>query len=323
MEAMPPRVVLTIVYLLVSAMLLPALSAAQEAANPPANTLAEAVLRRLAESPGYARIDALYEKNKATRGEAWTRLPEAQAMFRPREEMRDAARSAGIETGEDGDRVVVYTQGGRKVRLTSVAPSEVEENAAARNDVAGMIARYIVRNASDDADHQAVMAAIEAVENPPLPDIDRRAAPMVLGVFVEGAAPYPLWLPAPGPSSKEKLPPRAEEARQRGLKAAGSGDWPAAVAAFKEANQFAHAAPALMFNLALAYQRGGWPVQAAMYYRAYLAALPAAANAAESLSANCSAASNSPSARASASAISFGISARTSAALGPSGSADR
>jgi hypothetical protein len=262
-------------------MLLPGLSAAQQAANPPANTLAEAVLRRLAVAPGYARIDAFYEKSKAARGEAWTRLPEAQAMFRVREEIRNAARSAGIETGEDGDRVVIFTQEGRKVRLTSVDPYEVEENAAARNDVAGMIALYIVSNVSDGADHQAVLAAIEAVENPPLPDIDRRAAPMVLGVFVEGAAPYPLWLPAPGPSSKEKLPPRAEEARQRGLKAVGSGDWPGAVAAFKEANQFAHAAPALMFNLALAYQRGGWPVQAAMYYRAYLAALPEAPNAAE------------------------------------------
>jgi tetratricopeptide (TPR) repeat protein len=262
-------------------MLLPGLSAAQEAVNPPANALAEAVLRRLAESRGYARIDAFYENNKATRGEAWTRLPEAQEMFRVREEIRNAARSAGIETGEDGDRVVVFTQGGRKARLTSVVPSLVEENAAERNDVAGMIARYIVRNASEEANYQAVMAAIEAVENPPLPDIDRRAALMVLGAFVEAPAQYPFWLPAPGPSSKEKLPPRAEEARQRGLQAAGIGDWPAAVAAFKEANQFAHASPALMFNLALSYQRGGWPVQAAMYYRAYLAALPEAPNAAE------------------------------------------
>lgn len=286
---MQPRVVLTILYLLVSAMLLPGLSAAQEAANPPANALAEAVVRRLAESSKYGRIDAFYEKNKAMQGEAWTSLPEAQAMFRVREEIRNAARSAGIETiapGEDVGvpgivRVVAFTMRGTKVRLTSVVTSSVEENAAVRNDVAGMIARFIVDDASEDANYQAVMAAIEAVENPPLPDIDRRAAPMVLGVFVEAPAPYPLWLPEPGPSNKEKLPPRAEEARQRGLKAAGTGDWPGAVAAFKEANQFAHASPALMFNLALAYQRGGWPVQAAMYYRAYVAALPEAPNAAE------------------------------------------
>jgi tetratricopeptide (TPR) repeat protein len=281
MKIMRPRGVIATLFLLALALALPGLSAAQEAANPPANALAEAVVRRLAESRGYARIDSTYEKNKATQGEAWTRLPEAQAMFRAREEMLNAARSAGIETGEDGGRVVVFTQGGRKVQLTSVVPSLVEENASTRNDVAGMIARYLVGNASEDANYQAVMAAIDAAENPPLPDIDRRAAPMVLGVFVEAPAPYPLWLPAPGPSSKEKLPPRAEEARQRGLKAAGSGDWPGAVAAFKEANQFAHASPPLMFNLALAYQRGGWPVQAAMYYRAYLAALPDAPNAAE------------------------------------------
>jgi hypothetical protein len=282
MEAMKPRVVVTLLYLLVSAILLPGLSAAQESANPQANTLAEVVVRFLAHNkPGYARIDAFYEKSKATRGEAWTRLPEAQAMFRAREEMLNAARSAAVETHSDGTKDVVYTQGGKKRPVSGVVPSAVEGNAAMRAHVADVLADFIVQEASRGADHQAAMAAIEAVENPPLPDIDRRAAPMVLGVFVEAPAPYPLWLPAPGPSSKEKLPPRAEEARQRGLQAAGIGDWPAAVAAFKEANQFAHASPALMFNLALAYQRGGWPVQAAMYYRVYLAALPEAPNAAE------------------------------------------
>jgi hypothetical protein len=263
-------------------MLLPGLSAAQESATPPANTLAEAVVRFLGHNrPGYARIDAFYEKSKATRGDAWARLPEAKAMFRVREEMLNAARSAAVETHSDGTKSVVYTQGGKKRPVTGVVPSAVEGNAAMRAHVADVLADFIVEEASRGADHQAVMAAIEAVENPPLPDIDRRAAPMVLGAFIEAPAPYPLWLPAPGPSSKEKLPPRAEEARQRGLKAAGTGDWPAAVASFKEANQFAHASPALMFNLALAYQRGGWPVQAAMYYRAYLAALPDAPNAAE------------------------------------------
>jgi len=112
-------------------------------------------------------------------------------------------------------------------------------------------------------------------------DSTRKAAPVVLGPSVEAQAPYPLWLPAPGPSSQADLLPRAEEARQRGLKAADNGDWPAAVAALKEANAFSHCSPPLMFNLGLAYQRGGWPVQAAMYYRAYLAARPDAPNAAQ------------------------------------------
>lgn len=98
-------------------------------------------------------------------------------------------------------------------------------------------------------------------------------------VPVEPATPYPLWLPIPGPSETAELPPRAETARRKGLEAASRGDWPAAVAAFKEALQFAHAAPSLMFNLALALQQGGWPMPAAVWYRAYVSAMPEAANA--------------------------------------------
>ncbi|HEX9597227.1 MAG TPA: hypothetical protein VF982_10145, partial [Anaerolineales bacterium] len=200
---MKPRVVVTLLYLLVSAILLPGLSAAQESANPQANTLAEVVVRFLAHNkPGYARIDAFYEKSKATRGEAWTRLPEAQAMFRAREEMLNAARSAAVETHSDGTKDVVYTQGGKKRPVSGVVPSAVEGNAAMRAHVADVLADFIVQEASRGANYQAAIAAIEAVENPPLPDIDRRAAPMVLGVFVEAPDPYPLWLPAPGPLSK-------------------------------------------------------------------------------------------------------------------------
>lgn len=121
----------------------------------------------------------------------------------------------------------------------------------------------------------------QGAENQRLPDLDQRASTRVLGVIVEPPPPYPLALPAPGPTSKTPLLPQAEAARQRGLKAANEGNWPGAVAAFKEASKLAYDSPSLMFNLALAYQRGGWPVQAVMYYRAYLAALPAAPNAAE------------------------------------------
>lgn len=113
----------------------------------------------------------------------------------------------------------------------------------------------------------------------PLPNIDRRTVTIVSGAIVEPPPLFPIELPEPGPSSKSALLPEAESARQRGLKAASVGNWPAAVAAFKEATQLAYCSPPLMFNLALAYQRGGWPVQAVMWYRAYLAALPEAPNA--------------------------------------------
>lgn len=275
------RVATAALFFLSLGILLPCQSVAQDVKNLPTNLLAEAVVKRLAESSEYAKLDSRYENNKAKRGDEWTKLPEAQAVFQAREEILNAARSATVETYEDGSKCVVFTQNGTKISLTSVVPSEVEKDAATRDDVAGLIARFIVNEARDHAKYQAAMAAIHAAENPPLPDINRSSAPMVLGAFVEPQAPYPLWLPEPGPSTKADLLPRAEEARQRGLKAASSGDWPGAVAAFKEANNFAHCSPPLMFNLGLAYQRGGWPVQAAMYYRAYLAALPDAPNAAE------------------------------------------
>lgn len=76
-----------------------------------------------------------------------------------------------------------------------------------------------------------------------------------------------------------KLGLLAVEARERGLAAAARSDWPAAITAFTEALGQAHATPGLMFNLGRAYQLRGWKIPAAMWYRAYLAAVPEAANA--------------------------------------------
>lgn len=124
-------------------------------------------------------------------------------------------------------------------------------------------------------------ATHKSTDEPSAQDLNHRSASAVSGVSIDPQASFPLWLPEPGSSSEADLLPRASEARQRGLDAAGSGDWPTAVAAFKEAYTSAPSSPTLMFNLALAYQRGGWSVPAAMWYQAYLAALPEASNAAE------------------------------------------
>lgn len=265
--------------LLAFGMSLPVLGVAETSKKLPMNYLAVASLESLAQTPEYAKLDSHYEKYKRDKGDVWINSPEGKAMAEVREYLRRAALSADIET--IGTRKsVVFTQGPRKAVLGSFVPPKADD----KRDIEGVadtIAGLIIDRARDDAKYKAVMAAIDAVENPPLPDINHSSAPMVLGAFVEPQAPYPLWLPQPGPSSKADLHPRAEEARQRGLKAASNGDWPGAVAAFKEANSFAHCSPPLMFNLGLAYQRGGWPVQAAMYYRAYVTALPDAPNAAE------------------------------------------
>lgn len=120
---------------------------------------------------------------------------------------------------------------------------------------------------------------------PPVPKLPPRMA-------VEPQADHALWLPSPGMPSRIQhqlyadmpasvpLRPRAESARQRGLTAAQANDWPAAIAAFQEAQQSAHAVPGIYYNLALAYERAGILVPAAMWYRAYLAAEPHAANSA-------------------------------------------
>ncbi|MDD5304274.1 MAG: hypothetical protein PHS14_14335 [Elusimicrobia bacterium] len=132
---------------------------AGEAGKQPASSLSAAVVQRLAESPEYQALDSLYENNKRERGEEWTKRPEAQAMLQAREAMLEAARSAKVETTPDG-KVVVFTQGKKKIALTSVVPSSVENNAGTRNDVAGMISRFIVDGAKNDASTQAALAVI-------------------------------------------------------------------------------------------------------------------------------------------------------------------
>ncbi len=140
-----------------------------EAAKLPENSLAASVVKRLSESRDYQQLDILYAGNIERHGADWAKSPDGLAMSRAREEMLAAARSATVETAPDGSKVVVFTQGGRKVALTSVVPDAVEKSDSARNDVAGMIARYIVSGAKEDARNQAMWAAIGGSGQPGQP----------------------------------------------------------------------------------------------------------------------------------------------------------
>lgn len=137
-----------------------------EAAKQPASSLSAAVIQRLAESPEYMKLDALYENNKRERGDAWTKTPEAEKIHQAREQMLAAARTATVETAPDGTKAVVFTQNGKKVALTSVVPSAVENNASVRNDVAGMISRFIVEGSKNEASNAAMWAAIGGAGQP-------------------------------------------------------------------------------------------------------------------------------------------------------------
>jgi hypothetical protein len=123
-------------------------------------SLSEAVVKRLSESPDYKKLDAMYEDRRGKPGfDEWAKSSEAQGILTARDSMIAAARTAAVETTPDG-KVVVFTQGGKKIALTSVVPSSVENDPAARNDVAGMISRYIVEGAKDDASTRAALAVV-------------------------------------------------------------------------------------------------------------------------------------------------------------------
>lgn len=133
------------------------------------NPLAAAVLNRLAETPEYARLDALYENNLREKGEAWRTDPQAQAIDRARNEMKAAAMTAGIETDAGGRRNIVYTQGGSKITLGTLVPEQVEKSESARNDAAAVIAAFIAEGATKTADYKAVQAAVAGVGQPGQP----------------------------------------------------------------------------------------------------------------------------------------------------------
>ncbi|MDP3542874.1 MAG: hypothetical protein Q8T11_10465 [Elusimicrobiota bacterium] len=142
---------------------------ATEAAKQEKSSLSEAVVLRLADSAEYQQLDALYENNKARRGEAWAKGPDGIAMARARDQILEAASSAEVVTNADGSRTVVYTQNDKKIAVTGVVPSAVLGNPAVRRDVAGIISRFIVQGSHKDARNQAMWAAIGGAGQPGRP----------------------------------------------------------------------------------------------------------------------------------------------------------
>ncbi|MFC2140580.1 hypothetical protein ACFLQ1_02540 [Candidatus Auribacterota bacterium] len=82
--------------------------------------------------------------------------------------------------------------------------------------------------------------------------------------------------------SDNTLPLEAEEAMTRGLAAAKINEWELAIKYFSQAQEIAPESPHVLLNLGLASDRWGTrDILAIAYYRAYLAALPQASNAAQ------------------------------------------
>ena len=142
--------------------------AAEAVKDMPADSLPAAVLQRLAETPQYARLDSLYENRKRREGDVWVNSTAGQAMAAARDNLKAAALSATIEE-VGGQKAVVFTQDGRKKRLRSLVPDNVEGDPAVRADAAAIISRLIIEGLPTDAKFQAARAAIRGAGQPGQP----------------------------------------------------------------------------------------------------------------------------------------------------------
>lgn len=111
-----------------------------------------AVLRRLEQAPQYLELKALFDKQR--RQEESAAAPSARSRRLQAALTRLRAEAASTTTidpeNPEGARVANYTRSdGRIMRFTSMVPSAIESNEAVRNDAAGMLARFIIKDAAD------------------------------------------------------------------------------------------------------------------------------------------------------------------------------
>ncbi|OPZ93131.1 MAG: hypothetical protein BWY73_00473 [candidate division TA06 bacterium ADurb.Bin417] len=87
--------------------------------------------------------------------------------------------------------------------------------------------------------------------------------------------------PASGADSRDPAIAAGQAALKQGMEAAKRKNWPLAVKRYTEAQKRIHLSPQIMHNLALAHAQMGNELLADVWFRAYLGAVPQAANADE------------------------------------------
>lgn len=123
-----------------------------------ATPMGAAAMKALAGTKEYAELDALYDATLKRKGAA---DPETLALGRAREEMKTAALSTTLESDKDGRQAIVFTQNGRRASLGSIVPpKEGAEGDAARENVADVVARFIVEGAKQSDSYRTVAKAV-------------------------------------------------------------------------------------------------------------------------------------------------------------------
>lgn len=116
-----------------------------------------AALKSLAATKEYVHLNALYDESVAKKG---LDDVETKAIARAREELKEAALSARVET-KDGAPTVVFTQNGHRTVLSNVTPPvDGAAGDKARENAADIVARFIVDGSAESAQFAAAKIAL-------------------------------------------------------------------------------------------------------------------------------------------------------------------
>jgi hypothetical protein len=125
----------------------------------PGNLFTANVLKRLAETSEYRKLNAMYDRSRNDTSEAGKE--QTQKIFEERTKLEAAALSATVETdAATGRRNVVYTQNDVKTTFKYIVPDSLDTDAAARNNASAVIAGSIVAGAKSDAKYLALVAVV-------------------------------------------------------------------------------------------------------------------------------------------------------------------
>jgi|GEM_PF-2458059 len=133
----------------------------------PLVTLATAVTRSLVETPDYRRLRALYLRRRTEAGGEWVKSIYGRRLLATLSQLRAEAASATIVDPERPQERNVNFIGndGRVTRLSSIVPSQVEEDESYLDGVGAVVSRFIL----EEAQREGVLLL------PPLPPAAREA----------------------------------------------------------------------------------------------------------------------------------------------------
>ncbi len=232
---------------LLQPMLVPVGAGAAEEPVPPKGSLAADTLDHLLKSKGYREFDAMYLELRRL-DPAWARSELGIAAEAKLRMIRDDARAAAVVKTDYSTPALQYAVGGLRIMNESVRTGDLATDLPYR-------ARVI-----DDV-------VVNLLHGSEFGEVRKRLARE--------------YSRRTGKIPSLSLQSVAQESSEKGIAAAKAGDWKGAVDHFQDARRIEPYAPQLMFNLGTAESNlPGHELRSLAWFKAYLLAVPKAANAA-------------------------------------------